>query len=378
MLRNFVCSLLFFATIGIACSASADVFTTQRATATGTAVTAGGFLPQGAQVVGGNVTNVNAIGISSGISFNNNISSAQQSLAGWTIRTVTSGSLGTFAREPGGTPLGTFTTGGANPEFFNLVGVFVGQANVSVDAMTGAATALFTQGQLALFAVPLGNYDEADPTTWGVGVDGDLNGRPNNAIAIFDLAPQTRVTSDASSGIGDPDGFPVANTIAAIMNTVSLNTLDINDSQGRLVFNDFQDPFLPIPAPVIPPGEQAVNEGIYLTLDQNLYTDLFGLSALNEINRIAGIFGLGNLGGANTGFATTGFNPLIATDFNQQIGGLVLGSGDLAQSTGVDAHPVILSRANQEVPEPASILLWGALTLAGGVYGARRRMKANA
>jgi hypothetical protein len=93
-------------------------------------------------------------------------------------------------------------------------------------------------------------------------------------------------------------------------------------------------------------------------------------TGITDANAIAALFGLTD---GFAGFATIGTGT--GTDFIQT-NNLLL-NGDFATTLdGGAVAPAILVRG-QEVPEPASLIIWGSLTALGAVaYRRRKTLKA--
>ena len=95
-------------------------------------------------------------------------------------------------------------------------------------------------------------------------------------------------------------------------------------------------------------------------------------NALAVLNQAAGLF-LGNLGGANTAFAT-GQNGAVATDYAPGGSNPINTFGDFAANlNAIVAFPGI----NSPVPEPSSMVLLATGSVLAGLFAARRRKNAK-
>jgi hypothetical protein len=101
-------------------------------------------------------------------------------------------------------------------------------------------------------------------------------------------------------------------------------------------------------------------------------TPALDMTDLDVLNLIAGLAGLGDLGGADTGFAT-GYGAASvspSTAFFMDPAGLQSGAGegDLFASTAeTNIYPVV-----DVVPEPASILAWIGIAAATGIVAVKK------
>jgi hypothetical protein len=238
---------------------------------------------------------------------------------------------------------GLFPSGGGNfTSNHAIIGVFALQGTQQPPA-AGTLQALFTSGVLKVFdlgANTNGTFNVTNPATWG----------PNTAgatlLATFNLAP-------ASNTLPGPLGANIAQPVLG-QNTGIADLTSPFDSQGNFIFSAAgADTILTPPQPF---------DGLQVVLDEKLKTTPgSGLVA-------GGVAGLDSIFNSFLGVNTSpfvnsqgGFNP-DGTGAN----------GQTVQVAGSDVFPT--QTVTQEIPEPASLLLWGAVGGLGVVWRARRKL----
>lgn len=353
-MRRFLMSLAFLAAAGVASSASADTFYNLRA----------GVPDQGGGTAGVNVNTVQGTALG-GYSYANQYTGAVGlPVGGERVRTVTADVITGYTQNPGGM-LPIFNNLGGNDK---IVAIFAGDGTISV-GMGGLQTATFTSGRLWFFESPVsgpGNafFDPINPSTWGFG------GAP---LAVFDLiAPMDIAPGNA---LANGNAFS-----ASQVNNISLNSLAPQQAQGRFLFRDVNDPYILVTDPLLVPGVVAIQEGLWGTIEESLDQTPDPLSAGNLaiLNQIAAAAGLGNLGGAGTAFAT-GLGSGLNTDFGPTGLPNAGATGDFQFNLGSSFVPGLIGRPEIEIPEPASMIVWGVGMGIAGLMGARyRRKKADA
>jgi len=324
-------------TLACAAGAQADTFLTEQATVNQ------GIVPPGG---GTNLPNVNQVNLSGGggVVLENNISS-NTPMVGNKVNLLAANIITDFTRNPGGSFVADF--GGGNKQ---VVAVFAGQGTVtSLSGMNTQATLSIDSGKLALFAIDKNTFDRLNANTWGTA---------GTAIATFNLANP----ADITKGIPNPNDPEALFFAASQVNQGAINLTAGQQIQDRLLFKDLLDPLI-----VVQPPFTGQNEGLF---------GLFNQTALAFTgNPFAGQEGTLNAISTGLGqgpFQTTGTgNP---TDFNpQQLGGTI--PADFITQLGGSLVPGILQEG--QIPEPASMLLWGAVAGGMGIYGGIRRYRAR-
>jgi len=322
-------------TLACAAGAQADTFLTEQATVNQ------GIVPPGG---GTNLPNVNQINLSGGggIVLENNITSNGPNV-GDKFNLLAAGVIADFTRNPGGSFVADF--GGGNKQ---VVAVFAGQGTVT--SLTGGtqSTASIDSGKLALFAIDKNTFDRLNASTWGTA---------GAAIATFNLTNP----ADITKGIPNPNDPEAIFFAANQVNTGAINLAAGQQIQDRLLFKDLIDPLI-----VVQPPFTGQNEGLFGRFDQTALA-FAGNPFAGQENTLNGIFAKVNGSGF---FQTTGTGT--PTDFNpQQLGGTI--PADFITQLGGNFVPGILQEG--QIPEPASMLLWGAVAGGMGVYGGIRRYR---
>jgi hypothetical protein len=284
--------------------------------------------------------------------------------------------------------MGTISLGiNGSSETTKYVAVFAANGTIS-NAALGTATVNFAagSGQLFIFASPIdndptggmsGQFSATNPSTWGI------SGTP---LATFDVAAPLNIAP--GSPFSNPNFFAVGD-----VNNFTTNDGPQQQAQGRVLFSDKNDPFFTVTDGALP-GFTKTGEGVYANIAETLSalvnggldttTDVLddklvaggnGIpDSLDYLNFVAALAGLSDLGVAtgNQAFAT-GFGSTGAPGSFNYGGGQNLGTGDLAFTLGGAIIPGIFASPDVQVPEPASMLVWGVGMGIAGVMGLRRR-----
>jgi hypothetical protein len=298
-----------------------------------------------------NVSQVNTTGIG-GVSYVNQYTSAGFPVAGDRVRTVTADLVTAF----------NINSAILQPVNFGnnkVVAVFAGDARiVSANPVTGDVVVQLESGRLGLFFSPSAvAFDRTNPATWGVGAAGQL--------ATFNLIGQDNVFQ----GNAQAEAITV---LAAQTNMIAANAINPTLNQGTFLFVDLNDPFLPVTTfDKLPPGFP-FTENLIAEFQERLLTTPLSLvpGGLAQLNAIAAFLGQpANIGGQ--AFATLGGNPAVATDFNPSGN---LSTGDATFQAGGGLVPGIQPQQVPDIPEPATLLLWGVIATGGVAVGLRRRL----
>jgi len=318
-----------------------------------------------------NVGNVTSISSSTGgFTFTNNVSTTTFG-AGGTIVTV------------GATPLTSFNQSNGNtvPVTFN------GQQVVAVFAIQGTApsgsgnvTATFTEAKLGFFTIAPNTFNTFNPISWGAT---NATGTALNTPALvttFGIKPQELITAGVAGSTQDVPIFPPQ------VNQSTINAATSGNTQGHFLLQETGGGLAGFGWETVTtgpfPGFTKLLEGLHVRSDQGTATATSdntafvgnGSAGLAALNTIAAQLG----GGLSNGFFATGLNTGTAAGFNPSTTFPV--GPDLLASIGLTFYPILeQDTTTQQVPEPASMALFGALVGVGGlVYRKRRNTKAIA
>src|SRR5579885_139892 len=276
-------------------------------------------------------------GNNAGVSYTN----AFTSLSGGTVQ------VGTPIVGVGSILLGQYTVGpppGSTSNFnlpgHNIVATFAvsGTATSVVSGMT--AVGQFTTGTLRVYDTGSTAWNAANPSTW---TSGTLLG--TYRLAFQDTMVHNNVVSGPTTGA--LFGAQIVQPGSA-QDTAIANLISPFNSNNNILFDRVSGNLL---ATNVPPGTLA--DGIFINSNETILNPLtggdngLGASGIATLNNIANSF-------IGTPFATGAdpFSPNAVTNFN----------GDTAQSLGVTAYPVYLpSQPVPGIPEPTSLMLWGAV-----------------
>lgn len=281
---------------------------------------------------------------------------------------------GTEIRTIGAVNLGTITTAGVNiGGSFNpsgaagqLVGIFGVNGTIAANGVDGN----FSAGGLKIVVATA--FMANDPSTWGFN---------NTALATYSLKPPENIIPGNTLGIG------FANPVGALaddVNVSGLNTAVNGFGQGLFLFEESPlnqmlfNSDSTLAAIITGLGGTVTNETLIANIAQQTTNltegNIVGLGTVaiqNLLDSIAQFAFAKN-------FATyTGNNQ--PSDFNVLFNGAGTGL-DLNNPAGVDFIANLggnvgpgLQANFQEVPEPASMLVWGIGMGIAGVMGLRRR-----
>ena len=299
-----------------------------------------------------------------------------------------------------------FRLGGGTGAVFNPAGAPV-QPVVAVFAAEGVAPnpaqIQLTGGRVGFFSIggtlQNNNFNEFNPITWGA--TNAAGTSLLSPIAVWDLKPAENVADlgPLAAGGGGPGTF---NLLANQVNQAAINNVVGAVNQGFFLFKETTtfpgatlvgNTFYTTTgnAPIVPPGNVLTDEGLISfinealrggTLNDSFISGGTGTAGFDALNTIAGALGgLADLGGANTGFAigyggqgNAGGDP---RSFNPSNGAGVPNTSDsfftlgTSSSPGVQFTPVVVN----DIPEPASMLLWGAGVVGFGIYAKSRRRR---
>jgi hypothetical protein len=348
--------------VGVAVPAHADLFT-QLSNFNQTAAGGPGDLL--------NVRQVDTPALA-GVAYSNQYTASGGPQAGAKLRVVAAARINSVT-------LGTGALGNTNFGSNKVVAVFAGEATISIVGPNAVAlfapTAGNIGGRVGFFVSPDPTgfgFIAADPSTWAVVTVGPGGVTINNPLATFDLKPQENAFK------GDPDAFSI-NTPASQTNIFSVNTANVQQFQGTVLFRDITDPlFTNLTQTGVNPAD-IISEGLIAIVTEQAADNLGpqGANALAILNAFAALLGQPNDIG---GFAfATGFGNAVPTDFftTTAFPADFLASGDLTTGLGLTFAPALQVRP---IPEPASILGWSVAiaTVLGCALVRRRRMSALA
>ena len=264
-----------------------------------------------------------------------------------------------------------------------------GMALVAVTALKGTlqggGVASFSQGTLFLIAVPSATFSATNPDTWAKPAD-------NQIIAQYTMIQDSVINGpdQASSPPIVGTTFDPATTTAALMNTSSISVL------GGLPVGQFLFTENSLPVQNSPTsgnnfirnvqninGLPSIHDGLFVTITQNIQgirtlnpgSGVLTSSDLTVLNAYAGAAGLGNLGGANTAFATGLGTSNTGTPNALFFPGGSLVTGTNRSRTG-DFFATLASNANivtVPVPEPGSMILFGLGLVGLAAFRARKK-----
>lgn len=235
----------------------------------------------------------------------------------------------------------------------NIVATFA--VSGTVTGLGPQFTGTFTTGTLNVYDTGSTGWDASKPTTWTSGT----------VLASYRLAFQdTMVHNNVVSGpmAGPFFGAQIVQPGSA-QDTAIANTQSPFNSSNNILFNRVSGSLL---VPNVPGG--TLFDGLFVNSNETILNPTtggdngLGASGIATLNTIANAF-------IGTNFVTMAdpFTPgNVTSNFN----------GDTSQSLGVTGYPVyLLAPPPPGVPEPASMLLWGALTVGMGAWGSARRLR---
>lgn len=317
-------------------------------------------------------TNAYAVNAGPGTPTDPNIPAVPGLGIGVGLRAVTANLIQTYKDAGNSTTVPNVSYNGGNNTAIVAVTALTGY----VQAINGtAATAFFTSGLLNFYSVDVGGpnkFDPDDPSTWGVfdssglavtpiatftllAPDDIVDGLAGNAT-IFTSSQVNRSVADSNGNgtdgnllFGQKDGVGVSSTI------LNKEFVNVPDFDNEILFAQIR---------------QSLNNPAARQVNQ---------SDLDLFNKIAGQFGLSNLGGAGTAFAT-GLGGLSSST---NYAATPDSSGILDIATNFDGIPSNQGQLKQvrpgyqitpnAVPEPGTLASAALASLAGLVWMKRRK-----
>ncbi len=389
-MRPFRVLLFTVCMVALGASAPADeIFVKTSQVATGGGGTIGNVpLPGPPFFSGTNNGGVSSLvgGQTNGIQFINNTSNNAPFLGGTTI------SVG-VNRLSGNNYV--FQNTGSGPTTYNghdLALVFALTGNSGVPIL-GQQLFTATGGRAGLFEITNpAAFRLNDPSTYGAtSADGKTLLMP---IAVFDLKPQERVT-DLGPGVPGGGGPGTFNLAGSQTNQIGVNTTVGTASQGFFLFHNSStfggsqvegSNFLKVVGnnPIIPAGMQLVDTALVTGTTETLAVATAGNTAgisggpgtpgFDALNTISAQ--LGGLGAFASAFGGAGNPAGPASSFNPSNGAGFPNTSDGIFSFGFNGSGGVEVQAIPPgVPEPASMLLWGAVVAGSGLYARSRRRK---
>lgn len=327
MFRNLSLWAMAFAAVLVPAVASADTFFTGRVD---TSTALGGTNLPGAKLL--NVTG--------GVSYSNQTTGP----GGPVVNTVGVAFVPTFQS---GNISGNNTASSANRfvAVFALQGSFEGAFNIDYEGGFGQVR-FYDRGAGA------GGINVSDPSTWVPG--GDFE---SNIVGVLNL-------TNRPTGIlqGPPGGVATEQVIgfnAAEVNTAGAVSGQVGTSADATVIFDF---------------DASDSRNTYFSFLAGYLVDpdseAFLVDLVEQI--ISGANGIA----ANEADLQTIFNAFLGLDFdpNDDYDPVnALASGDLSTDIQIGGRLIPGSLVGVEIPEPASVMVWGLLGLTGGVAAWRRR-----
>jgi hypothetical protein len=245
--------------------------------------------------------------------------------------------------------LGSGATNSVTVPGHNVIAVYALQGTSRTPA-AGVFTADFTKGTVQIWDIGGTLFNARDPATWGVFTPGAT------LKATYSLNTPNMNTAG--------DGITGANIFipASQQNQASVNTDLTTHTSGNFQLNKLSDSLFTAPQPFT---------NAQVGLDELLTTNTNFFSAAQEL-QVNDIFDSLFTAG---GFAIPAGSFSRNEAFNPNPGG-GFANGDTIQATSFNAFPMNpVPPPPPGVPEPASMLLWGAITAGMGVWGSARRLR---
>jgi hypothetical protein len=239
--------------------------------------------------------------------------------------------------------LGSGATNSVTVPGHNVVAVFALQGTSRAPS-GGVFTADFSRGAVQIFDIGSTVFNPRDPATWGVQTPG--------ATLLSSYTLNTPNMNTAGNGITGANIFIPANQ----QNVASANTDLTTHTGGNFQLDKLTDNLLTSPQPFT--NQQ-------LGIDELLTTNTNPFSAAQEL-QVNNIFDALLPGIPGSFSRNETFNPNPGSGF---------ANGDTIQALSFNSFPTFIPVIPGGVPEPASILLWGAVTAGIGVWGSARRLR---
>jgi hypothetical protein len=286
---------------------------------------------------GGSLDNVSALNAIGGAIYVNSMANTSG------VSTMSLGVLPISNATLSGGGLGIPSFGAGN------IGVMVLGIQGQTTMLGSVPAAQFTTGVAQVYSVPLASFSTANPASW---TNGTL-------LASYSLA----LAADALQGA------PAAQAInfpQAIINTITANSTSGNQAQGRLLFNEIgnQNFFNATTfdsygaASAISPEQLLLDIGETIQVPQGALPSEYqaSVAALDALAMLLGLSSFSSYGAFNP------LDPSSSYDYAAAFNGRLI--------PGMQQEPPLVF----DVPEPASLLVWGTMMIAGlGVFKARKR-----
>jgi hypothetical protein len=237
----------------------------------------------------------------------------------------------------------------------------------ALDGHTIAAanpTVLFTSGGAGVWQAPL-NLNTDDASTWFSNL--------NSPIYQVGLAKPTDIFVGNGDTLGGLNPGDMKYSSSAVNISVVNGGLQGGNVQGTLLFDEKtpQDFINTIPHvgldSILAIASQTIGSATFASNLLNADTPGGGTAAQKQsvANALAAFFGLSNLGGANTAFATFGSGTI--TDYTPAANNL----GDFSATAAADLF------SGAEIPEPSTFGLMAIGTAAIGLFAGFRSSRKN-
>lgn len=283
---------------------------------------------------GGSIANVSALNTIGGAIYVNSQSTA--------------GGVGTMSLGVLPISNATLAMGGLGMPNFGAgnIGVVVLGIEGSIAPIGGVAAASFDTGVARVYSVPLASFSTANPASW---TNGTL-------LASYVLSNPTNTLQ------GNANAQAVIFS-QSVINTIAENTAATNQAQGRLLFGEdgTQDFINSLTFDPPAAGDPLNPEQLLLDIGETIQVPNSALPA-NYQASVAALDALSMLLGLSKFSSYGAFNPQYPST-----------TYDYAAAFNGRLIPGVLLQA-PEVPEPASLVVWSMMFMAGlGAYKTRKR-----
>lgn len=288
---------------------------------------------------GGSIANVSALNTIGGAIYVNSQSTAQG------VGTMSLGVLpiSNASLASGGLGMPNFGAGNMGVVVLGIQGSIA-----PIGGVGGVAAASFDTGVARVYSVPLASFSTANPASW---TNGTL-------LASYSLA----LAADTLQGNPDAQAAIFSN---AFMNTIAANMATSNQAQGRLLFNENGSQnfinlttFNPgIMQDLVLPEQLLMDIGETLEVPSGILPAGYQASAAS-LDALALLLGLSKFSSYGT---FDPYNPGSSYDYVAAFNGRLIPGGQIGGIV-------------REVPEPASLVVWSMMFMAGlGAYKTRKR-----